>query len=179
MVPQIASILGTISFVIQKIIEFIRPLLESYIPWFNFSDIKVTEKKVSLLDKVYANTLHQTQAKDIKITKDGEDFTFSDEMMDVVKLRATLLQRVSNRKKSKSRRYMVLGMAIGVILCLIVSKLMGITFFSLADSYKNIQMSGAYWIIDSIVAGVLAGFGSKPVNDVLSYFNGSERKKTA
>lgn len=178
MISQIATVLGTISFVVQKIIEFIRPILESYIPWFNFSDIKVTEKKISLLDKVYANTLHQTQAGDIKIIDNGEDFTFGDDMMAVVKLRAKLLQKVSNRKKSKSRRFMVLGMLIGIVLCLIISKLMGVTFFSLAEGYKNFQASGAYWFIDSIVAGILVGFGSKPVNDVLSYFNGSERRKT-
>ena len=178
MISQIATILGTISFVVQKIIEFIRPLLEAYIPCFNFSDIKITEKKVVLLDKVYANTLHQTTAEDIKITDGGDDFTFSDDMMAVVKLRARLLHKVSSRKKSKSRRFMVLGMVIGVLLCLVISKLMGITFFSLADGYKNVQNAGAYWILDSIIAGILVGFGSKPVNDVLSYFNGSERKKT-
>lgn len=175
---QIATVLGTISFVVQKIIEFIRPILEAYIPWFDFSDIKITEKKIGLLEKVYSNTLHSTRAGDIKISDDGKDFSFDDDMTKLITLKTKLWQRVSARKKSKSRRYMVLGMFIGIVLCLLISKLMGITFFTLAENYKNVQFSGAYWIIDSLFAGVLVGFGSKPVNDVLRYFNGSERKKT-
>lgn len=179
MISQVATILGTISFFIQNVLEFIKPLLEKYIPGFNFSDIKIIQKKITLLDKIYANTLHSTTAQDIKVIDDGNDFTFSDHVGDLIKVRTNLSKKIRSKQKAKSRRYMLLGITLGIIACLVVSKVTGVSYFNLADNYTKIQASTAFWIFDSVMAGILVGFGSKPVNDVLSYFNGSPKSKTA
>lgn len=169
---ELAPIIATIAFIVQKIIEVLQPALE-HLSYFRFN-IKELSNKIDELDKVYKNTLNSTKAADLII--EDNDFQYKSEMKNLAQLKTKLEVELRSQKAMKVRRYIYLGSILGIICCLIVSKFGGVQFMKLSSDYANCAGSEYFWIFSSICAGLLVGLGSKPVNDILDFLKDSKKK---
>ena len=164
---EIAPILATISFIVQKIIEIIQPALEKYIKYFRFETSEL-KNKVEEIEKIYKNTMNVTRASDIQI--EDNEFKYNPETQKLIDLKNYWEKKLRRRQSLKVRRYLYFGSVLGILICLVVSKFGGVQFIYLSPEYAHLQNKPYFWIISSIGAGIIVGLGSKPVNDILDYF---------